>query len=385
MKNKFVVILIVFSILTPILFNQNSNILYDLKDGDSIEIENSTNFLQPKFALADEKVVDNIIPNSGFEESDAYNHPDILDVGEPGMTYQNKTYDLDAYSGVYSAIVQGQGSVTDYAYSPLYQQVDESPNSFVNQSFILDLEYKILNTPDPSLSSRVQILVSFFDSGVYRNLYYVLSYYSGLSNSTNNIYIDLNSTWNVWHHLNRNVTADFESTFGYIGPAARITYFYLYVISVNRASAPTEALFDDVYLTSASSGNLIVNSDFESTDSDWWGQTNSMGQVSLTDDHFSGSKAINITMANQFTDKTSDYQYSSIRYYLGYPEGYFATQPNEVVLSFDWKYLDNVAGGYGQRAYIEVQMRDFSGYKYLRIMVGQGEDCVSTSTLVVKA
>ena len=65
MKNKVLTIIVMLSILSPIMIKQHQSTIYDSTDIDIIENDFTIDLLQPKLALADEKVVDNIIPNSG--------------------------------------------------------------------------------------------------------------------------------------------------------------------------------------------------------------------------------------------------------------------------------------------------------------------------------
>ena len=344
---------------------------YDLITDNEKDDFNTSNAL-PKFDTIDGKQTANVIRNSGFEEVDVNGHPQYYSAEMSAYQNQDSHYNYgDAHSGSYVAQVQAQGSYSYYAYSYTRHPLSQ-PDSLLSNGFTFDFWFKILNNPEGS-ANQMYIQLDFYDTlmSTYRNMYIYFSHYTILTNDTN-VYFDYNSTHNTWHNINIDITSEFANFWNPVDNSY-MTGIYFYAIAPANQPTISEFVFDDVSISSISTGNLITNYDFESGIDDWMYTRQTPGEVSQTVDHTEGTYAINLTSYNSFAEDSTG-SFAGVQKYIGYPESYYPTTPGEVMVEFDWKYNDVVGGGENQRAELRIDYRYNSNTRYSIIMIGIDKD-----------
>ncbi|MCK5184172.1 MAG: hypothetical protein KAQ95_07690, partial [Candidatus Heimdallarchaeota archaeon] len=182
-------------------------------------------------------------------------------------------------------------------------------------------------------------------------MYYYLSANNVPSaNSTYYGYFDVRGSLNSWINLNRNFIHDFISVF----PTRILTQSYIRTIyfACNSPEDPTgaiELLVDEVSITNGTSFDYLAhNGDFEDGDSNpWVTQRSDPGSITVTEDDYSqGSQSMNLTSYSPTTSAYCDAS-AELNLYSGWQsvaKGYFARQPGDLTIEFDWKYSDTLAG-----------------------------------------
>ncbi|MHA1221282.1 MAG: hypothetical protein ACTSQB_06070 [Candidatus Heimdallarchaeota archaeon] len=210
----------------------------------------------------------------------------------------------------------------------------------------------------------------------------MLSRVSGMpGNSSTQAYIDVRGTIGNWRNIVRNVTADFEQAFSG-GPdlsQSYIRYFFMYCTSRATPIGATVLLLDDISFTNDTGFNYFSdNGDFEDGNSNRWSDYNSgPGTVYLTDDAYTqGTSAMNMS-AYCPTSNSESYASAENYYYDGWqtiPKSYYAGQPGDFVIDFDWQYSD-MAGLGDQRAelYLSVLNQTHSATFYF-ILGNENDD-----------
>jgi len=344
-------------------------------------VTSEQDFLLPTGAGGESPLLSSIISNGQMEEANADNGPEGF--GYWGSTYKHidSTYQLDVHSGSYASYIAGKGTPQSGSSAQNYRYLNDIPQvAYLDQLIYLDFWYKALANPDIATGGQIYFTVRVYTISTSYYLYYFLSDDNFFhSNNTNTAFFDIRSSLGSWINVQRNLTLDFEETFGSASnPYVLQLYFYAY--SPVSAIAFTEFIIDDVSVTNSTTFEYLSNNgDFETgTGNLWTNSSEGPGSAQITTSDFTeGEKALNMT-AYAYFDNSYGYETLQSAFYVGDypPQGYYATAPGDFVISFDWKYNDTISGGGNQNAYIYIQAQNATTLVYLYYYLGEHSDIV---------
>jgi hypothetical protein len=394
LKNLFyLVFLLLFIIPIPLLNHETLEIKKKNLQENYLEIKESLNNLAKVSSVSqspdqsnrekisaitesEEPLRTNIYSDGNFEEGDSYNRPVNFGSYSSGYSQRNFSYTDETHTGSYAGYIEGQGTPTT-SWNPSTSRYLSGLQIYLEDDISVDFWIKIIANP---LNSGSYI---YFRNRFYNNTYYNLYYYLSFSqsdspnpgwNSTNTKYLSLNQSLSTWINITRNVSADFENTFGAITPGLYLRDWYLYLSSPINASSPVKVIFDDVSVQNQTNYEFITNGDFELGNSGAWNEySESPGTVSLTsEDKTEGNFAVNMTVTAVSAQSNG---YSGLSGpWLSYPQGYYANEQNSLVLEFDWQYSDTFNGGNNQQSQIYVYFRNDTHWYYFYWYLGQTND-----------
>jgi len=304
-----------------------------------------------------ELVKANIMENGGYElanPSDGAPMYYAYHVSADEML--NASYQDDVHSGSYGyylsvkATEQSSKTINAYRFLGL-----DSNNAYLNQGITLDLWFKVKANPDilggGSARCRITIQTSTYN-------YYLDYYFSTNSlpaNSTFFANFDVRASVGSWMNLHRNITQDFIDAFGIpIDSSMWAFYIYFYITSPINPTGATELLIDDTSLVNRTSYDFLYqNGDFELGNGQYWTNMNrSPASVRLTPlDYTEGNRAANLTVS---TKRDFSVSYVSLSKYTfsswnGYYDGLYMKNPNDVIVEFDWKFINHTVSGSNQQ------------------------------------
>ncbi|HUT79801.1 MAG TPA: hypothetical protein VMZ29_01255 [Candidatus Bathyarchaeia archaeon] len=329
-----------------------------------------------------EKILSNVFYGGDCEEEKPNGEPVGFYGYGSGNNYANHSYQDEVHAGNYGAILSSRGSAQYYAshYSSWYFTNYISELGYLDQDINMDLWVNAKANPDFTSGAEIYLRVRFLtDLGNYYINYY-LSRVSGLPfNSTTSAFFDLRDSLDTWRQIDRNITEDFESVFP--TPTLSLSYiysFFLYTTSVSNPVGDTVLLFDDVEFTNSTGFNFIhQNGDFEEGNSHFWYDTSSgAASVYRTEDDFTqGTSAMNCTI---FQPKSNGYSYlyAEQDIYDGWqvmPKGWYAEQPGDLMINFDWKYSDTPLLG-SQKASFYIYCSNSTYDTYFYFILGDEND-----------
>ncbi|NHJ33736.1 MAG: hypothetical protein FK732_12820, partial [Asgard group archaeon] len=347
MKKKYLgIILLVF------LFTLQPQMTESLISTDSTSAFKGSNLAEPAISKSigiggEEHLITNMIPNSGMESYEADGRPRDFTSNGDGYEMADAAYTGNIHAGSHSGRVRALGTDQFSATGSLYRSASSS--ALLTQGVYLDLWYNCLSNPDLLRDESHFVYVRLRDDILSQNYYfhYMLSF-TGAAPPNNTLnryaYFDLNTTLSTWTHLQRNVTEDFYQVFGSVNPNVYFSYVYFYARSPTEPTGYSEFLIDEVSLTNNTAYDYFsINGNFDLGTGSAWSESNANpSYIYATDDHISGSKAVNMTATTGI-----DGGYSSInlyRYFTDWdypPGGFFATDTGTVVIDFDWKFTDS--------------------------------------------
>ena len=148
----------------------------------------------------------------------------------------NASYQDDKYSGSYSMYTYALGTDQFGSYIYNYKSLtDFSHPPYLVDDLSLDLWFKTKSNPDLTSGGHSYVYIYITDGASTYNLYYYFSYNGALpDNSTNQAFFDTRQSIGSWHHLQRNLTLDFEEAF----PIISNTFAGLIMPRPNCSMAP---------------------------------------------------------------------------------------------------------------------------------------------------
>lgn len=371
-KSILLVILVILGFIGPLSL-QNLNIHYEGGVADNKLNDNIRKAPLASVRLQKEPFITTINQNPGFEDI----NPDGSPRGNyryQGSTYrfQNFTDSRQSFSGTKSVSIQARGSNSSWAYSRISKYYSGINPDLANQ-LDLDLRYYISNPPRLDLQGIFYIQLYLSNGATNRYISYYLSY--GISTQTNNsvsVYYFLNSSIGSWHHLVRDIDQDFNTAFG-SSSGYYITELVVMLVSPSTSLEICEVFLDDFFLNSSTDENYIGNSYFETPNSWWSDSRSSSGEIKTTDFCTEGTRALNLSLTNEFSVPTPD-SYSYFGVYYGYPTGRIIRKPADLVIDFDWFYTQTSGNSVSQRAYIYITIQNPSlGNRNIQYYLGTGD------------
>jgi len=184
-------------------------------------------------------------------------------------------------------------------------------------------------------------------------------------------------------HFNRNVTKDFEEAIGPITPNLDINYMSFQITSPENPTGFCELIIDDISFTNGTAYDYMNNGDFETGNGNYWSSySNGPSSALITNnDSTVGTTSLNLT-----TSTAGYYGNSYINcernLYSGwdyFPKGPVVNQPEDVIISFDWKYSDTTNGGTNQEAYFSITGQNTTFSFEIRYYLGEHDDILPNS------
>lgn len=321
-------------------------------EDDGLSLEENMSIVPPRRSptvITDAKYRANVVPNNGFEEKDVYGGPDKFSIYTNAYRNINYSYTDLVSDGSKSCLIGAMGTNYSDANPFIYDYYTQ--DLYLSEILYPSFDYYLKAMPDLDNGAYARIYFQFYNETHYNYLYYYLSHNQVLSNGTNAKYIDLNSTLSTWHQFNRNLTADFENAFGMSCGSYRQTFMRVTVYSPSSPIGKSQMVVDDVSNINSTSYEYITDGSFESGCS-FNQYISTYGTVESIEGGTEGSYATNLTISNKLERPISSY--ANLRYDFRQNDyrSYFATKPEETILSFDWLYDDLDGGGTNQRAYL---------------------------------
>lgn len=273
----------------------------------------------------------------------------------------NGSYQDLTNTGSYSGYIEAKGDIQANSNNYLSTHIFSGDDLYLSEAYYLKSYYYVRDTAE-IVSNTYSYIHLYITNGTTFNLNYIVSYGAGtaFSNSTGGSYrngnILLNSSLETWHLLDRNVTADFEAVFGSVSSNLIFAYYYAHVNSPRDASEPSQMIIDDISLKNTTNIEIMSNGDFESGDGDYWSSNYAGVGLAMCDETNSlEGKSLNMTTVSYHSGYSSFinvydylYQYSRPR------QGFYASEPDMLILDFDWFYSDVYNGGNSQQAYLQL-------------------------------
>ena len=316
----------------------------------------------------------NVLPNPGFEQVDSYGGPLQWNYYGSAYTGSNASYTGLTYGGSYSGLLEAMGTQQWGTDAYMYRYLTSAPFAMLSQRIILNLFWDVRQNPDIARWAYAYIRLEMYNGSSWFYIYYALSFGNNVgSNSTHSSWIRLNNTLDAWHQLNRNVTSDFEKCFLMPVPTNMMLYdMFFYAVSPQQATGKITMVIDEISLRNSTLYEYLLdsNGNFEMGNGANWNTKSSYdpARVALTAEHTEGNHAVNMSCSasgSGLNRYASLYQYS----YRG-----LFTEPDGLVVQFDYMYKDAQGGGTGQYAYVYVSYsnRSISGNVFWYL--GRGSD-----------
>lgn len=375
MKAKHVVIvLFMFILFQGFLFTGTpSTASINRQPGGNIGVQAP---IQIAGAGGENPLVTNVLEGGGFENVQSQGYPS--DWSSSGSCYlsQNTSYTALTYGGSsYSGQIVARGTPQWGGSSGMfYRTYQLSSRPFLTQGIGIDLYTYIVSNPDLARNGLYYIRAQVWTPSGYRNVVYYMSFRVGysLGNSSQTVNFALNTTIGSWNHLQRNMTADFESRFGAVQSGSYIYEIDWLTYSPYGSTGPTEVVVDEVNLYNRTAHELLLNGDFEDGDGSHWDTSyGSPGYVYTTSDCTEGSRAANLTVR---AAQANAWGYAYMAHWYSYPQGLYAAEPGSGVVSFDWNYRDTNNGGSGQGAFLEIDVGNQTYSCTVLVFLGQDLD-----------
>ncbi|MHA1929825.1 MAG: Ig-like domain-containing protein [Candidatus Thorarchaeota archaeon] len=375
MKKAHALAVIVICTLTLQVFALSSS--QGVLDTPQNSIENTlpVESVELSGAGGEDPLITNIIANNGFEEFYANGQPIDWNIWGTSSLIVNGSYQDLVNTGTYSGLLETQGTSQWSGNAQFYKNYGSQPYPYLSQDMTMEMYYYLVSVPDTSTSSSyIRLYVSFYNGSLFHTINYYLSHQNTYnpSNDSNYGYFLLNSTVGSWHHLDRNLTSDYEECFGAIPVNMRVYETQWYVSSDTHETTPSTFVIDDVSLRNSTSYEFISNNDFESGDGSGWGHSRSSpARFASSQDCVEGTKSVNITV--QSTAESS-YCGASLSVWDSYPDGWFVQGPGTLAIEFDWKYNDVANGGDQQTSYFYVYLDNSTTWHEIRWYLGRDLD-----------
>ena len=335
-------------------------------------------------------LVTNVLEGGGFEQVQSMGYPSEWSSSGSCDLSQNASYTGLTYGGSYSGQIVARGTPQWGGDSGMfYRTYQLSSRPYLTQGISIDLYTYIVSNPDLARNGQYYIRAQVWTPSGYRNVVYYMSFRVGysLGNSSQTVNFALNTTIGYWSHLQRNMTADFESRFGAVQSGSYIYEIDWLTYSPYGSTGPTEVVVDEVNLYNRTAHELLLNGDFEDGDgSHWDANYSSPGYVYTTSDCTEGSRPANLTVR---AAQANAWGYAYMAHWYSYPQGLYTAEPGSGVVSFDWNYRDTNNGGSGQGAFLEIDVGNQTYSCTVLVFLGQDLDYFPsenyTSTVYVRA
>lgn len=324
-------------------------------------------------------LITNVVRNGGFEEADAEGGPEHwIEVG-CGMVIQNGSYQEQTHSGSKAGRLLAKGSSQFYGSAQYVDFHSTVPRPYLEQNIFADFFYYIESIPDTSsgFDASIKFEVVIYNSILTRTINYWLSHRDsfGSGNYTYQKNFLLNSSTAAWINFDRNITSDYEATFGAIDSNLYVSTTSFTVWSSDGADIPSDFILDDMSLQNSTSYDFITNGDFEAGPaSGFEDYLCSPSYAQLSTDNTEGTKSVNLTANAQVASDDSEV---TLRNSIGYPEGYFVTDQGTGVIDFDWKYNDALSADIDQFAHFYLHAMNTTRQYYFYWYLGRYQDAAS--------
>ncbi|UJG43304.1 MAG: hypothetical protein K9W46_13140 [Candidatus Heimdallarchaeum endolithica] len=315
----------------------------------------------------EESLIVNQVENGEMEEENNIGIPKGFSAfGSPFIrTIDN--YTSIVANGSYSGYIKSQATNIASASGNLRLSLDQSPYAYVSDMITVSFYYYIID--NYGSDNDFYFSIRFSND---RYLYYFLSYHGAYgSNNSNNGVFDINTTeFQTWKLFSRNVTEDYLAIFGsYTTEYIQHIYFRCY--AAQYSYNPVEVVIDTVNITDSSDNDYMsnYNGNFENGDGSYWIDIDSDPSfVSLTDEHYSGNKAVNITA--KFIQGLNSH--ATFRKYFGNPQGLYVYKENSLLIDFYWKIKFNLRS-YDEYASFIIHFSNNTVSYYIEIVLGIGD------------
>ncbi|MHA1213449.1 MAG: hypothetical protein ACTSSH_13445, partial [Candidatus Heimdallarchaeota archaeon] len=330
-------------------------------------------------AGGEDNLKSNVFPDGIFTEVSADGGPTNFQYGGSGYVEVNPAYQTDVYSGSYAYLVSAKGTEQFDERATSGNGYASIPNlAYIDQGITLDFKYKA-NNPDIAQGGEMYLIVRFYNGSSYW-LYYYLSTGSAVSgNSSSTHHINLNSTIGSWNSFNQNITQDYLEAFGKPGASNIFYYLTFYVDSPSAPTGAAELILDEIRLYNKTNYQYITdNWDFEDGTGNYWSYyyTGPSYCYVTNDDSTEGDNSLNLT-SSAYYESSQSYlyaEYNSVIQWTNPPKSYYAENPGDLVIEFDWKYNDVSNGGSYQNAMFYVISQSETHYYYNFYILGNGGD-----------
>lgn len=334
-----------------------------------------------------EIIKSNVLRDPGFEEDDGSGGPSEFSGYGTASVIIDSAYTTEVYAGSYGAYMRVEGTEQYSEYATNDRYLPSIPErSYMNELIDLDFWYNCKANPDLSTTGQVYLYFQIMSDIGNIYMYYFLSANTVPgANTTYYGYYDVRGSLDSWININRNFTHDFISAF----PTRVLSQSYIRTIyftcsSPEEPTGAIELLVDEVSITNDTSFDYLAdNGDFEDGDSyPWDTQRSDPGSIYVTKDDYSlGTQSMNITSYSPTTSAYCDAS-ADLNLYSDWnsiPKGYFAQQLDDIVIEFDWKYSDTLAGEEFAYVYILLANTTFScGFFYF---LGSNNDDIPSGYL----
>lgn len=315
----------------------------------------------------------NVVQNGGFEEGNPQNAPaEWSYYGSEDVT-GDKVYSENVANGTHAGFMRARGTPAWLSQAYLRPGL-AAPWPYLSQGISLGFFWNVLSNTGRAQNGRAYLMIELRNESQYYCLYYYFSFQDSWnpSNSSGGGNYMISDELEAWHSFSRNITSDFDSILQAppVSPTWRISSMYFY------AYAPwgpwrTELVIDTFVLQNRTSYLYGVNGNFESEGGEGWDTSSSDGaSIQLSGQHTEGSKSVNMSCPS---GRESVSCYASMYLYLPSFQGYYATAPRELVVSFDYMYSDTSDRG-GSFAYLYIRLSNQSNNWYACWFLGEDSD-----------
>ncbi|MFW9922719.1 MAG: Ig-like domain-containing protein [Candidatus Thorarchaeota archaeon] len=331
-------------------------------------------------AGGEDPLLSNIVPDSGFEHLGINGGPSNFYFYGDGYVNINSSYQDDVYSGSYASLISSKGT-SQFSQDALNNRGLSTylETVYLDQNITCSFNFKNKANPDISNGGKAFAFFRIYNGSNYWIYYYLSASGSLPENSTSTAYYDLREDIGTWYQFNRSVTNDFLAVFNGTGTNAYAMQIYFSTFSNTNPTGFTELLIDNVKITNETDYQYASsNWDFEYGNSMFW-QNRKQGPSSalLTTEEFTdGNSGLNLTAAAYYDSSYCDVycEQSCVVNWADPYKAYYAENPGELVVDFDWKYSDVTKGGDSQYAQFYIAGYNSTTYFMLYWYLGRDYD-----------